>query len=44
LNPFGIGDGHVESPTLELLFTNISAAALSAWNRDQQPHRERLVP
>jgi prepilin-type processing-associated H-X9-DG protein len=37
-------DGHVESPTLQFLFADTSDAALSAWNRDHQPHRERLVP
>jgi prepilin-type processing-associated H-X9-DG protein len=37
-------DGHVESPTLQFLFTDTSAAALSRWNRDHQPHRERLAP
>jgi prepilin-type processing-associated H-X9-DG protein/prepilin-type N-terminal cleavage/methylation domain-containing protein len=37
-------DGHVESPTLPFLFTDTSDAALSRWNRDHQPHRERLVP
>jgi len=37
-------DGHVESPTLEFLFKDTSAAALSRWNRDHQPHRERLAP
>jgi prepilin-type processing-associated H-X9-DG protein len=37
-------DGHVESPTLQFLFTDNSDAALSRWNRDHQPHRERLVP
>ena len=26
------------------LFTDTSDAALSAWNRDHQPHRERLAP
>ena len=36
-------DGHVESPTLEFLFTDTSDAALSRWNRDHQPHRERLA-
>jgi prepilin-type processing-associated H-X9-DG protein/prepilin-type N-terminal cleavage/methylation domain-containing protein len=36
-------DGHVESPTLPFLFTDTSAAALSRWNRDHQPHRERLA-
>jgi prepilin-type processing-associated H-X9-DG protein/prepilin-type N-terminal cleavage/methylation domain-containing protein len=37
-------DGHVESPTLEFLFTDTSDTALSRWNRDHQPHRERLAP
>jgi prepilin-type processing-associated H-X9-DG protein len=37
-------DGHVESPTLQFLFADTSDAALSAWNRDHQPHRERLAP
>jgi prepilin-type processing-associated H-X9-DG protein/prepilin-type N-terminal cleavage/methylation domain-containing protein len=37
-------DGHVESPTLPFLFTDTSDAALSRWNRDHQPHRERLSP
>jgi prepilin-type processing-associated H-X9-DG protein/prepilin-type N-terminal cleavage/methylation domain-containing protein len=37
-------DGHVESPTLQFLFIDTSDAALSAWNRDHQPHRERLTP
>lgn len=37
-------DGHVESPTLEFLFEDTSTAALSRWNRDHQPHRERLAP
>jgi prepilin-type processing-associated H-X9-DG protein len=37
-------DGHVESPPLPFLFTDTSAAALSRWNRDHQPHRERLSP
>jgi len=37
-------DGHVESPTLQFLFTDTSDAALSRWNRDHQPHRERLSP
>ena len=35
-------DGHVESPTLKVLFEDDSDAALSRWNRDHQPHRERL--
>jgi prepilin-type N-terminal cleavage/methylation domain-containing protein/prepilin-type processing-associated H-X9-DG protein len=37
-------DGHVESPTLQFLFTDTSDAALSRWNRDHQPHCERLAP
>jgi prepilin-type N-terminal cleavage/methylation domain-containing protein/prepilin-type processing-associated H-X9-DG protein len=37
-------DGHVESPPLPFLFTDTSDAALSRWNRDHQPHRERLSP
>ena len=37
-------DGHVESPTLQFLFADTSDAALSRWNRDYQPHRERLAP
>jgi prepilin-type processing-associated H-X9-DG protein len=35
-------DGHVESPTLKFLFEDTSDAALVRWNRDHQPHRERL--
>ena len=37
-------DGHVESPTLQFLFADTSDEALSRWNRDHQPHRERLTP
>jgi prepilin-type processing-associated H-X9-DG protein/prepilin-type N-terminal cleavage/methylation domain-containing protein len=37
-------DGHVESPTLPFLFADTSAAALSRWNRDHLPHREKLNP
>jgi prepilin-type N-terminal cleavage/methylation domain-containing protein/prepilin-type processing-associated H-X9-DG protein len=37
-------DGHVESPTLQFLFADTSDAALGRWNRDHQPHRERLAP
>jgi prepilin-type processing-associated H-X9-DG protein/prepilin-type N-terminal cleavage/methylation domain-containing protein len=37
-------DGRVESPTLQFLFEGTSAAALSRWNRDHQPHREKLSP
>ena len=35
-------DGHVESPTLKFLFEDTSDAALVRWNRDHQPHRDRL--
>jgi len=37
-------DGHVESPTLNFLFSDTSDEALSRWNRDHLPHRERLAP
>ena len=37
-------DGHVESPTLLFLFADTSDAALSRWNLDHQPHREKLSP
>jgi prepilin-type processing-associated H-X9-DG protein/prepilin-type N-terminal cleavage/methylation domain-containing protein len=37
-------DGHVESPTLQFLFADTSDAALARWNRDYQPHREKLAP
>ena len=37
-------DGHVESPTLQFLFEDTSDDALSRWNRDHQPHREKLAP
>jgi prepilin-type processing-associated H-X9-DG protein len=37
-------DGHVESPTLPFLFADTSDEALSRWNRDHQPHREKLMP
>jgi prepilin-type processing-associated H-X9-DG protein/prepilin-type N-terminal cleavage/methylation domain-containing protein len=37
-------DGHVESPTLQFLFADTSDYALSRWNRDHQPHREKLSP
>jgi prepilin-type processing-associated H-X9-DG protein/prepilin-type N-terminal cleavage/methylation domain-containing protein len=36
------GDGHVESPTLKLLFEDESDAALARWNRDHKPQREKL--
>ena len=35
-------DGHVESPTLKFLFEDTSDEALSRWNRDHLPHREKL--
>ena len=35
-------DDHVESPALQFLFEDISDDALSRWNRDHQPHRDRL--
>jgi prepilin-type processing-associated H-X9-DG protein/prepilin-type N-terminal cleavage/methylation domain-containing protein len=35
-------DGHVESPTLKFLFEDTSDEALSRWNRDHQPHRDKL--
>jgi prepilin-type processing-associated H-X9-DG protein len=35
-------DGHVESPTLQFLFVETNDAALVRWNRDHQPHREKL--
>ena len=35
-------DGHVESPTLKLVFEDESDAALARWNRDHQPHRDNL--
>lgn len=36
------GDGHVESPTLKYLFEDTGSGALSRWNRDHQPHAEKL--
>ena len=35
-------DGHVESPTLKFLFEDTSDTALRRWNRDNEPHREKL--
>lgn len=35
-------DGHVEPPTLKVLFEDTSDAALVRWNRDHLPHRDRL--
>jgi prepilin-type processing-associated H-X9-DG protein/prepilin-type N-terminal cleavage/methylation domain-containing protein len=37
-------DGHVESPTLQSLFVDTGDEALSRWNRDHLPHREKLSP
>ncbi len=37
-------DGHGESPTLKFLFVDTSDTALVRWNRDHQPHREKLSP
>jgi prepilin-type processing-associated H-X9-DG protein/prepilin-type N-terminal cleavage/methylation domain-containing protein len=37
-------DGHVESPKLKYLFEDTSDEALSRWNRDHLPHREKLSP
>jgi prepilin-type processing-associated H-X9-DG protein len=35
-------DGHIESPTLKFVFEDTTDAALSRWNRDHLPHRDRL--
>src|ERR1035437_5655363 len=35
-------DGHVEGPRLQSLFGDNSGSALRRWNRDNQPHRERV--
>jgi prepilin-type processing-associated H-X9-DG protein len=43
-------DGHVESPTLQLLFEDTSDATSARWNRSLRtatshlPHREKLSP
>jgi prepilin-type N-terminal cleavage/methylation domain-containing protein/prepilin-type processing-associated H-X9-DG protein len=37
-------DSHVESPKLTFLFDDTSDAALVRWNRDHQPHRDRINP
>jgi prepilin-type processing-associated H-X9-DG protein len=37
-------DGHVESPRLPFLFEDTSDDALSRWNCDHLPHREKLSP
>lgn len=36
-------DGHVDSPSLDFLFRDETDQALRIWNRDNQPHRERLT-
>ncbi|MBI3417816.1 MAG: hypothetical protein HY043_21195 [Verrucomicrobia bacterium] len=35
-------DGHVEDLKLESFFFDRSDAALCRWNKDNEPHRERL--
>lgn len=35
-------DGHAETLTLKVLFEDTEDAALTRWNRDHQPHREKL--
>jgi prepilin-type N-terminal cleavage/methylation domain-containing protein/prepilin-type processing-associated H-X9-DG protein len=37
-------DGHVETATLPSLFTYTDDTSLSRWNRDHQPHRDKLPP
>ena len=37
-------DGHAEGLRLQRLFSDTDDAALKLWNRDNQPHKERLVP
>jgi len=37
-------DGHVENLRLQTLFGDDSERGLRRWNRDNQPHRERLTP
>ena len=37
-------DGHVEPLSVKAVFADIDDVALSRWNRDNQPHRERLTP
>ncbi len=36
-------DAHTEAVPLQTLFVDESDAALSRWNRDHQPHRDRLT-
>lgn len=35
-------DGHVESPKLKFVFEDTNDEALVRWNRDHQPHRDKL--
>jgi prepilin-type N-terminal cleavage/methylation domain-containing protein/prepilin-type processing-associated H-X9-DG protein len=35
-------DGHIESLTLKAVFIDTTDEALRRWNRDHEPHRERL--
>jgi prepilin-type processing-associated H-X9-DG protein/prepilin-type N-terminal cleavage/methylation domain-containing protein len=35
-------DGHVESPTLKYVFEDTNDTTLIRWNRDHQPHRDKL--
>jgi prepilin-type N-terminal cleavage/methylation domain-containing protein/prepilin-type processing-associated H-X9-DG protein len=35
-------DGHTETTTIEYLFADTSDDALRRWNRDHQPHRDKL--
>ncbi len=37
-------DGHVDAPKLDFLLHDETDRALRIWNRDNQPHRERLTP
>jgi len=37
-------DGHVEVLASQVLFKDTTPDALRLWNRDNQPHRERLTP
>ena len=36
-------DGHVESATLRWLFVDATDEGIGVWNRDNLPHRERLL-
>ncbi len=37
-------DGHVEGPKLARLYFDRDDRALSRWNKDHEPHRDRLPP